>query len=85
MYFVTSAAMCDRMSARFFRAQTDLFWGRMLARRGSDDHERARELLERARETAAAHGYGNVERRAADALERLLTPPDRQGTSANRP
>jgi hypothetical protein len=68
-YFVQSAAMCDRIGARFFAARTDLSWGRMLAeRRILGDTEKARQLLTKARSAAAANGYRAVERRASAAL-----------------
>ena len=71
-YFAQSAAVSDRIGAKFFVARTDLLWGRMLAeRRARGDTEKARELLTKAHTLAVAHGYGNVERRAAAALERL--------------
>jgi hypothetical protein len=40
-------------------------------RRGPDDAEHAHDLLTKAHTAAVAHGYGNVERRAADALKLL--------------
>jgi hypothetical protein len=40
-------------------------------RNAPGDLERARELLTNAQTTAAAHGYANVERRAAEALQHL--------------
>jgi hypothetical protein len=44
----------------------------MLAERNAlGDNERARELLTKARGSAAAHGYANVERRATQALQAL--------------
>jgi hypothetical protein len=44
----------------------------MLAERHAPgDAERARDLLTKAHAAAAAHGYANVERRAAEALEHL--------------
>lgn len=44
----------------------------MLAqRKAPGDAERARELLAKAHTAAAAHGYANVERRAAEALQDL--------------
>ena len=68
-YFVQSAAMCDRIGAKFCAARTDLWWGRMLAERcDQGDPERARKLLTKARSVAAANGYRNVERRARVAL-----------------
>jgi class 3 adenylate cyclase len=71
-YFAQAASMSLRARAKFFGARTDLWWGKMLAeRRGPGDVERARDLLTTAHDVAAAHGYGNVERRAAAALELL--------------
>jgi class 3 adenylate cyclase/tetratricopeptide (TPR) repeat protein len=71
-WFAQSARMCDSVGAEFFRAQTDLLWGRMHATRGGDgDADMARELLLRARDAAIAGGYGAVEERARAALERL--------------
>jgi hypothetical protein len=44
----------------------------MLAeRRAPGDIDRAEELLTSARNTAAGHGYANVERRATDALRHV--------------
>jgi hypothetical protein len=60
------------MEAKFYAAVTDLDWGCMLGeRRAEGDTERARNLLTRAHTAATAHGYGNVERRAAAALQHL--------------
>src|SRR4051794_40172743 len=71
-WFAQSARMADGMGARFFRAQTDLLWGRMLAERGAPgDQTRAQQLLQRARDEADARGYGAVQQRAAAALARL--------------
>ena len=61
-----------RARAKFFGARTDLQWGKMLAeRRGPGDAEKGRALLTGAHTVAVANGYGNVERRAAEALQRL--------------
>jgi tetratricopeptide (TPR) repeat protein len=71
-YFAQSAAFNDRVSAKFFAAQTNLSWGKMLAERnGPRDADKARDLLNEAHSIAAANGYGNVERRAAAALQLL--------------
>ena len=71
-HFLESAAMSERVGAKFFAARTDLSWGKMLAERGrAGDAEKSRELLTKAHAAARAHGYGVVERRAAAALERL--------------
>jgi hypothetical protein len=71
-YFAQAAAFNDRVGAKFFAARTNLSWGRMLAERSaSGDAEKARELLTKAQTSAAAQGYANVERRAAEALQHL--------------
>jgi class 3 adenylate cyclase/tetratricopeptide (TPR) repeat protein len=71
-YFAHAAAVNDRAGAKFFAARTDLRWGQMLSTRGAPgDAETARDLLTKARATAAEHGYGNLERRAAAALQDL--------------
>ncbi|MDP9333209.1 MAG: AAA family ATPase [Actinomycetota bacterium] len=72
MYLERAAASNERVGAKFFAARTDLWWGRMLAERNAPgDIEKARDLLSRARAASAAHGYANVERRAAQALHDL--------------
>ncbi len=74
VYFAQAAASSDGAGAKFFAARTDLMWGRMLAeRRAPGDTDNARELLDKAHAAAKANGYGNVERRAAAALELLDT------------
>jgi hypothetical protein len=71
-YLARSAELCENAGARFFLAQTQLLWGRMLATRGRPaDIERARDLLAHAHSSAVFRGYGTVARRAAEALERL--------------
>ena len=71
-YFTQAAAFNDRAGAKFFAARTNLTWGRMLAERNArGDTERALDLLTKAHTAAAAHGYADVERRAAEALEHL--------------
>jgi tetratricopeptide (TPR) repeat protein len=71
-YLDQAAALSDRVGAKFFAARTDLWRGKMLAERdAAGDAERARDLLTKAHTVASANGYGNVERRAAVALERL--------------
>jgi tellurite resistance protein len=71
-YFAQSAAISARMKAKFFAAMTDLLWGNMLAqRKATGDTEKARDLLNKAQAVATAHGYGNVERQAAAALQLL--------------
>jgi tetratricopeptide (TPR) repeat protein len=71
-YFARAAAFNERARAKFFAAQTDLLWGRMLVERGAtSDAERARDLLERSQAAARAFGYGGVERRSTVALGHL--------------
>ncbi len=71
-YFSRAAAFNERANATFFGARTNLSWGRMLAERNAPgDAEKARDLLTKAQTSAAAQGYANVERRAAEALQRL--------------
>jgi class 3 adenylate cyclase/tetratricopeptide (TPR) repeat protein len=72
VYFAQSAAMSQRMGAKYFAARADLHWGRMLSERhGPGDIEKALDLLTKAHNAAAAYGYGGVERRAAAALQGL--------------
>ena len=67
-YFARSAVTCQEGGAKFFLAQTELLWARMLLRRGADGDERqAAELLRDAHATATAHGYTSVQRRVEDA------------------
>jgi tetratricopeptide (TPR) repeat protein len=71
-YFAQSAEFCERVGAASFAAQTDLWWGRMLAERNAPgDIERASQLLSRARGSALAHHYGVIEHEAAVALGHL--------------
>jgi tetratricopeptide (TPR) repeat protein len=71
-YFEQAAELNTRGEMRFAEAQTSLLWGRMLcARNGPGDADRARELLEQARESGAARGYAMVERRASAELSKL--------------
>ncbi len=73
-YFAHSAESSARAGAKFFAARTDLSWGKMLAdRRAPGDIKMARELLIQAHSIATTNGYGNVERRAAAALQLLDT------------
>ena len=70
VYFAQSAAFSERVGAKFFAARTNLTWGRMLIeRQAPGDAERAQDLLAAAHTAATANGYGNVERRAAAALQ----------------
>jgi hypothetical protein len=57
---------------KYSAAQNQLWWGSMLASRGAPgDLDRARMLLEQARDAAVANGYAGVERRAAAELSKL--------------
>jgi class 3 adenylate cyclase len=67
-----AAELCTRHKIKFFGALTNLRRAQLMLRRGEDSHiEAARRLLAHARETAAAHGYGAVERQALAALAQL--------------
>ena len=71
-YFAQASRFNARVGAACFAAQTDLWWGKMLAeRQAPGDARKARDLLTKAHTVAAANGYGTVERRAADALQLL--------------
>ena len=71
-YFAHAAQFNHRAGAKFFTANTDLAWGKMLTERDAPgDRERARDLLTAAHAAAVAHGYAGIERAAADALEHL--------------
>ena len=71
-YYARAAALSDRMGAKFYAASTDLSWGKLLAeRQAPGDTDKAQELLTKAHSAAATHGYANVERRAAEALQHL--------------
>ncbi|MDP9334860.1 MAG: AAA family ATPase, partial [Actinomycetota bacterium] len=71
-YFTQAAALSLRMGAKFDAARANLLWGNMLAERNAPgDIEKARELLTKAHTAATTHGYANVERRAAQALQDL--------------
>ena len=71
-YFAQASRFNARVGAECFAAQTNLLWGKMLAKRQAPgDAEKARDLLNKAHTVAAANGYGNVERRSAAALQHL--------------
>jgi class 3 adenylate cyclase/tetratricopeptide (TPR) repeat protein len=71
-YFGQAAELNTRGEMKFAAAYTHTLWGRMLrTRNGPGDADRARELLEQARESAAVHGYAMVERRANTELSKL--------------
>ncbi len=71
-YFEQAAELNVRGKMRFAEAETNRLWGRMLrSRNGPGDPDRARSLLEQARESAASRGYALVERRAIAELSKL--------------
>ena len=62
-YFAHADQFNHRAGAKFFTANTDLAWGKMLAERDDPgDRERARHLLIAAHAAAVAHGYPGIER-----------------------
>jgi hypothetical protein len=71
-YFEEAAELSRRGQMKFAEAHTNMLWGRMLRTRNEPgDAERARSLLEHARDSAATHGYGTVERLATAELSTL--------------
>ena len=71
-YFGRAAELNTRGGMKYAEAYTNMLWGRMLrSRNGPGDADRARELLEQARESAAASGYAMVERQANAELSKL--------------
>jgi len=71
-YFEQAAELNSRGEMKFAEAYTDMLWGRMLrTRNGPGDADRARGVLEQARESAAARGYAMVERQANAELAKL--------------
>ena len=72
VYFASAAEFNERAGAKFFAANTNLAWGKMLAERAAPgDVERARHLLSMARTAAVAYGYAGTEQHAAEALDHL--------------
>jgi class 3 adenylate cyclase len=71
-YFEESSERCVAGSMRFAEAYTNMLWGRMLRTRNEPgDADRARGLLEQARESAATRGYAMVERQANAELSNM--------------
>jgi class 3 adenylate cyclase len=64
-HFRRALATHERLRAPFFIASTQLEWGRLLL---ATEPDRARGMLRRARDLAAAHGCARIERQAAEAL-----------------
>ncbi len=71
-YFAEAQELNIRGRLAFAEASTNMYWGRMLRKRGGPgDAERARTLLTESRDIAAARGYASVERRATAELANL--------------
>jgi hypothetical protein len=71
-YFTEASVTSHRPNAKFYEARTDVWWGRMLAKRQAPaDTDKARDLLTKGRTIAVANGYGHVERQAVEALQLL--------------
>jgi len=71
-YYAQAAAFTEQMGTKYFAAETDLDWAKMLLERNAPaDSARARELLVKTQAAAAAQGYGYVERRAIEALQHV--------------
>jgi tetratricopeptide (TPR) repeat protein len=69
-HFARSLELEEGLETPVFAACTRLAWGAMLLRRGAaEDAERARALVEGARETARELGIGRIERMAAELTE----------------
>jgi class 3 adenylate cyclase/tetratricopeptide (TPR) repeat protein len=71
-YFSQAAAVSKKLGAKFFSSRTDLWWGNVLVKRDRPgDADAARARLTSAQRVARDHGYGDVERRATEALGAL--------------
>jgi DNA-binding SARP family transcriptional activator/tetratricopeptide (TPR) repeat protein len=71
-YFKEAAELSRRGHMKFAEAHTNMLWGRMLRTRNErGDADRARSLLEHARESAAIHGYATIGREATAELSTL--------------
>lgn len=67
-----AAELCERNAMKFFATLTDLRRGQLMLRRGREgDANLTRTLLRNAKDAAANHGYGAVERQATAALAGL--------------
>ena len=72
-HFREASRLNERGQMLYAAASTDLLWGQMLRRQNQPgDIERARALLEGARNSAASRGYARIERQAADELAALI-------------
>jgi len=71
-FFAEADELNGRGELKYSAAYTELWCGHMLALRGGSDRlGRSKLLLERARASAATHGYSGIERRAAVELSDL--------------
>ena len=70
-YFAQAAAFNDRGGAKFFAARTNLSWGEDARRAQRSGRQEGSGPSHQGQTAAAAHGYANVERRAAEALQDL--------------
>jgi hypothetical protein len=71
-FYRRAAAFSEKAGMKSFVADADLAWGSMLLERNAPrDAEQARVLLTKAHAAATAHGYGRIERLAAQALADL--------------
>jgi hypothetical protein len=71
-HFKEAAELSRRGQMKFAEAHTNMLWGRMLRTRNEPgDADRARSLLEHARDSAATRGYAMVERQAMAELSTL--------------
>jgi class 3 adenylate cyclase/tetratricopeptide (TPR) repeat protein len=71
-YFTEADDLNRRGEMKFGEASTNMLWGRMLlARNGPGDADRARILLEQARDSSSSRGYAMVERRAIAELSKI--------------
>ena len=65
-HFADSMRVHDAVRSPFGAAETAFHWGQLLLDR---DHERAQSLIGRALQLAGRYGFGDIERRADEALE----------------
>jgi class 3 adenylate cyclase/tetratricopeptide (TPR) repeat protein len=70
--YARAAKFSERAGAKFLSAKTHLGWAGMLIERDAPgDPQRARDLLRAAHTVAAANGYAQLQRQAADTLRQL--------------
>lgn len=71
-YFALADQFNRRAGAKFFAANTNLAWGKMLIERNAPgDVERARHLINAAHTAAVTHGYADIAHGAAAASDQL--------------